>query len=115
MRATVLLVAIVAFATSPSALAADAAYVGTWSTHAAKCAVPQSMQDAPMIVRSDGYDQHEAHCKFASVKKTKTGWRVAAKCSVEGDSASLSFTLTVRGGTLTMREGKVPRTFQRCP
>ena len=106
--------ALILLGTSPM-LAADPAYVGTWSADATKCAVPQSMQDAPMMVRPDGYDQHEAHCTFASVKKIKTGWRVAAKCSVQGDAVAVSFTLSVEGNTLTMHEGKVPQRFRRCP
>lgn len=100
--------------TSPT-LAADPAYVGTWSANVAKCAVPQSMQEAPMIVAADRYDQHEAHCTFSSVKKIKSGWRVAAKCMVEGDTVAVSFTLAVEGSTLTMQEGKLSRTFRRCP
>jgi hypothetical protein len=90
--------------TAAPALAAGPAYVGNWGTSAAQCKVPQDRQGAPMIVRAEGYDQHEAHC----------GWKIGAECLVEGDKQKDAFILTASGDTLTMRHGKASRIFKRC-
>ena len=100
-------------ATTP-ALAADPAYVGTWGVSAAQCKTPQDRQGAPMIVTAKGYDQHEAHCSFRSVKASRSGWRIAAACSVEGDKQKHSFTLQVAGDVLTMTENGRASSYKRC-
>lgn len=114
MHIGALLAAAITIAATTSASAAEPAFVGTWSADAAKCGVPQSMPDAPMILRADGYDRHETHCTFTLVKKTKAGWRVGARCSVEGDAAATTFGLAVKGGKLVMQEGRGRQTFVRC-
>jgi hypothetical protein len=110
-RAMLITVALVA---SAPAIAADPAYVGTWSRNAAQCKVPQERENAPMIVRAKGYDQYEAHCTFTSVKKSALGWKVAANCSVQGDKQKDAFTLNVAAGKLMMSRNKSTQTFVRC-
>lgn len=97
------------------AMADAPAYVGTWASQPSQCAVDQSMQAAPMIMARNRYDQHEAHCSFASVRKSGVDtWRVQARCSVEGDSQKHAFTMKVDGGRLTMRDATGTRTLTRC-
>lgn len=102
------------FAASGATVAAEPAYVGTWGVDAAQCRKPQDVQGAPMIVRRDGYDQHEAHCAFTSVKNAGSGWSVVAACSVEGDKQRHTFKLAVAGGRLVMDEGGSVSRFIRC-
>ena len=100
-------------ATTP-AVAAEPAYVGTWGVSVAQCRIPQERQGAPMVIRAKGYDQHEAHCDFTTVKKTGTVWNVAAACSIEGDKQKDAFTLKVVDDTLILTQGKIARTYRRC-
>ena len=112
-RTRPLILTAVLLTTSP-ALAAEPRYVGTWGVSAAQCKVPQDRQGAPMIIRAKGYDQHEAHCNFKSIKKVGPAWKVKAACSVEGDSQKDAFTLQVSGKTLTLKQGKSVRAYKRC-
>mgnify|MGYP001032761415 FL=1 len=92
------------------------AYVGTWGANAVQCVIDQSLQGAPMIVRRNGYDQHETHCRFASLRKTgRASWRVRARCSVEGNRQTHTFTMSVQDNYMTMRDGRGARNFVRCP
>ena len=114
LRARLIIVAAtLALAASP-AFAADPAYVGTWGVSVAQCRIPQERQGAPMVIRAKGYDQHEAHCDFTTVKKTGTVWNVAAACSIEGDKQKDAFTLKVVDDTLVLAHGKNARTYRRC-
>ena len=90
------------------------AYVGTWADDAAQCAVAQDDQKAPMILTEKGFDQHEAHCTFDSVEPSGASWKVAAKCSVEGDEQTTDFTLSVTGDTLTMGDDSGTHDMMRC-
>lgn len=99
---------------SLTAFAGTPPYVGTWANDAASCKVPQDQQGAPMIVTAKGYDQHEAHCTFGSITRTRRVWKVDAQCSVEGDKQKDSFTLQVNGNKLVMAHGANARTYVRC-
>ncbi len=112
-RTRPLILTAVLLTTSP-AIAAEPAYVGTWGVSAAQCKIPQDRQGAPMIIRAKGYDQHEAHCSFTSIKKVGSSWKVKAACSVEGDSQKDAFTLQVSGNTLTLKQGGSTRAYKRC-
>jgi hypothetical protein len=97
------------------AIARERAYVGTWAAKRAQCKLAQDRQDAPMLLRSNGYDQHETHCRFVSVKAGGEGvWRVRARCSVEGDSQQHDLTLQVGGGRLTVADKRGSRLLRRC-
>jgi hypothetical protein len=99
---------------SQSASAQTPEYVGTWATQAAQCRLGQESQDAPMIIRRDGYDQHEAHCTFKSISKRGTTWTALASCMVEGDTQELGFTMQVAGNRLTIRDEFGTRVLTRC-
>jgi hypothetical protein len=90
------------------------AYVGTWASQTAQCRVDQSEQNAPLIMRRNGYDQHEAHCSFSNIRQKGATWTVRAACSVEGDKQTHSLTLSVADNRLTMRDEHGPRVLQRC-
>jgi hypothetical protein len=95
--------------------AQDRAYVGTWAAKRAQCRLGQDKQDAPLVLVRNGYDQHETHCTFSSVRaQGENTWRAPAKCSVEGDTQRHTFTLTVAGSRLTIRDGRGARTLRRC-
>jgi hypothetical protein len=113
LSAKLAILGLIISAASP-AHAADPAYVGKWGATAAQCKVPQDRQGAPMILKARGYDQHEAHCTFVSVKKSGAAWNVAANCSVQGDQQKDAFALRVTGNTLKMISGRTTRTFKRC-
>src|SRR5581483_6486540 len=80
------------------------AYVGTWASKPEQCKLGQDDENGPMIMRRDGYDQHETHCKFTSVRKQGKGWAVAESCDVQGDTQKLNVTLEVAGESLTMSD-----------
>lgn len=115
---TAIVVAVLAVATIISqgqgALAQMPAYVGTWGSQPAQCGLGQDQQDAPMIIKRDGYDQHETHCKFSSVRAKVPAWTVKAKCTVEGDTQNPTLVLRVSGNRLTIRDEAGTRTLQRC-
>lgn len=94
--------------------AAAPAYVGTWSADPSRCKVPQEQPGAPMIIRRTGYDQHEAHCTFKSLRRSGSAWWVSAQCVVEGSKQRDSFTMRVVADTLTMAHGKSVSVLQRC-
>jgi hypothetical protein len=96
------------------ALAQSPAYVGTWASDPAQCRVGQEEENAPMIMRRDGYDQHEAHCRFANVAPKGAAWSVRARCMVEGNNMNLNLTLAVAGDRLTVRDEHGSSTYQRC-
>jgi len=97
------------------ASAQDVPYVGTWAVRTSQCGVAQDKQNAPLVMGRRGYDQHEVHCRFASVRKQGDSWRVLANCSVEGDRQKHAFTLSVAGNRLTLREGGARAvTYRRC-
>jgi hypothetical protein len=95
-------------------LAQSPAYVGTWASGAAQCRVGQEEENAPMVMRRDGYDQHEAHCKFTSVAAKGAEWSVKARCLVEGNNMNINFTLAVAGDRLTLRDERGTSSYQRC-
>ena len=105
------LVAIPALAQSP---AQSPAYVGTWASQAAQCRLGQEEENAPMLMRRDGYDQHETHCKFTSVAPKGAAWSVRGRCMVEGDNVNINVTLSVTGDRLTIRDEGGPSVYQRC-
>jgi hypothetical protein len=91
-------------------------YAGTWAADLANCKTPQERADAPLVLSSKGYDQHEAHCTFSGLKPTAAGeWAGKAACSVEGDSQAFEVKLTVSGDTLTLTEDGASRDLLRCP
>lgn len=94
--------------------AANPPYVGTWAADPAACKVPQEQQGAPMILRRNRYDQHEAHCAFKSVRRSSNAWWVSAQCLVEGSKQRDRFTLRVKSDTLIMAHGKNGITMKRC-
>ncbi|MGZ8408964.1 MAG: hypothetical protein ACXWVS_03400 [Hyphomicrobium sp.] len=99
---------------SGPAHAAD--YAGTWAADLANCKTPQDSTEAPLVLSSKGYDQHEAHCTFSGLKPSGAGeWDGKAACSVEGDSQSFDVKLTVSGDTLTLTEDGASRDLLRCP
>lgn len=100
-----------------AALPAQAAdYAGTWAADLSHCANAQDVQDAPLIVSANGYDQHETHCKFEGMKPSGAGeWAGKAVCSVEGDKQSFPVKLTLSGDTLTLTEDGAARDLLRCP
>jgi len=94
--------------------AAPAVFIGTWAADAAGCQIPQEQAGAPHVFAADRYDQHEAHCTFASVNQTApNAWRIEGACSVEGDEQTATWDLVVDGDTMTM----APNTQRlvRCP
>lgn len=101
-------------AASPVRAGSD--YSGRWAADLANCRTPQERADAPLILSPKGYDQHESHCKFKSVKESGAGeWVADAECSVEGDSLPMTLDLTVSGDTLTIKDSAGARDLLRCP
>src|SRR5262245_22631682 len=112
--ATALAAAIVPGTAAAQSPAQSPAYVGTWASRPAQCRVDQSSQNAPLIMRRDGYDQHEAHCRFTSVRAQGPAWAVKARCTVEGDTQEMDLVLQVSGNRLTIRDEGGARTLERC-
>ncbi len=107
-------VAAITFLAATPAGAAAPAYVGTWSMDAKACKIPQERQGAPMVIRRTGYDQHESHCAFKSLRRSGSAWWVSAQCTVEGSKMRDSFTMRVKGDTMVMARGQDKRTLKRC-
>lgn len=110
-----MLIAAASTGTSPAS-AAERSFAGTWSQDAKSCKLAQEVQGAPVIMTAKGYDQHEAHCAFKSVKRMKgNSWRIKASCMVEGDAQADTFTLRVAGDTLFWSHGAgAAMRLQRC-
>ncbi|SDM55452.1 hypothetical protein [Maricaulis salignorans] len=108
-------------ASSPaqSITAAQPAYVGTWGNDLAQCAIAQEYEQPPMIMRADGFDQHEAHCEFGTVTETGPAqWHVTGQCSVEGDEQPLDYNMAIVDGNLQHWSGDARKdawTLVRCP
>ena len=90
------------------------AYVGTWSSDPAQCRNGQEVEDAPMIIKRDRYDQHETHCVFSGLRQRGDTWTGQEQCRVEGTSRRGRITLKATGDTLSIDEGPGPRRLQRC-
>lgn len=104
----------VAAMTAP-ALAADPQFVGTWGKDKAQCKLAQEVAGAPVIFTAKGYDRHETHCAFTSIKPSGRGaWKIVADCKVEGSSQKDTFALAVRGATLHWSHGKSSTKLIRC-
>lgn len=102
-----------ALATLPAG-AAD--FAGTWAADLESCKNSQDSSEAPLVLTAKGYDQHEAHCKFAGLEaKGGDEWSGKATCTVEGDSQSFDIKLVVSGNTLTLTEDGASRDLLRCP
>tara|TARA_R110000868_G_scaffold51823_13_gene163909 strand:+ start:13984 stop:14493 length:510 start_codon:yes stop_codon:yes gene_type:complete len=101
--------------------ASDAApaYIGTWGVDLAQCAIAQEYEQPPMILRADGYDQHEAHCDFDSVTETgPSQWHVTGQCIVEGDEQPIDENYAIIDGHLEHWAGDERQyawTLVRCP
>lgn len=98
----------------PVVAAADPAYVGTWAADLAQCSIGQDKEEAPLVLKPKGYDQYETHCKFKSVEAKADQWKVAADCSVQGDTQGFNMTLTVSGDTLTIADDNGTQDLLRC-
>ncbi len=98
---------------------AAAAYIGSWGVDLAQCAVAQEFQGAPMILRADGFDQHEAHCDFDTVNQTgPEQWHVTGQCDVEGDAQPIEENFAIADGNLEQWSGDRKAgvwTLVRCP
>jgi hypothetical protein len=90
------------------------AYVGTWASKPAQCRLKQDSENAPLVMKRDRYDQHEAHCQFKSVRAQSPAWAVKAQCEVEGDLQDIDLVLQVTGTRLTIRDETGARTLERC-
>ena len=82
--------------------AGQPAYVGKWGKDAAQCKNGQEIKNAPMLIAKNGYDSHEVHCSFSSIKKSGNTWTMKTKCSVAGDQQVGTLTLSVADQTLTV-------------
>ena len=100
------LIALGMLAATASAAGKDFAFAGTWAANPAHCKNAQDVMDAPMLLTSKGYDQHEAHCTFSNVKAGKADWTAKATCSVEGDSQTMDIRLKLRGRQLLFWTGR---------
>ncbi|WP_339746600.1 hypothetical protein [uncultured Maricaulis sp.] len=99
--------------------AAAPAFIGRWGIDLAQCSIAQESEGAPMILRADGYDQHEAHCDFDSVNQTGPGqWHVTGQCDVEGDAQPIDDNFAIVDGNLEQWSGDRKAgvwTLVRCP
>ena len=110
MKHVTLAVACIALGAS-AAEAAQPAYVGKWGKDPAQCQRGQEIMNAPMLITKNGYDSHEVHCQFSSIKKSGKTWTMKTSCSVEGDKQTGKMTLSVSGKYLIV-DGRFK--MQRC-
>jgi hypothetical protein len=108
------IVALVALAGSP-VQAQTPPYAGKWASQPSQCRVGQEKENAPMIMRRDGYDQHETHCKFTLVRPQMPAWLMKGKCTVDGGHVDIDLTLELAGNRLTVRDENGASSYQRCP
>jgi hypothetical protein len=102
------------FAAAAPALAADPAFVGTWGADKDQCKLKQDNEGAPMVFTTDGYDQHETHCKFKSVDGKDNTWKISSECTVEGSAEKFDFTLMVDGDKMFMGDDTDGDEYMRC-
>ena len=113
--ASVLLLGAVVLVPRPAAAKAGPNYVGTWASQPAQCSVGQELENAPLVMTRNGYDQHEAHCTFTRIANAgPNSWSVEGACSVEGNAQTMRLNLAVSADRLTI--GPAPVTTRvRCP
>jgi hypothetical protein len=100
---------------SVGAVAQQPAYVGTWALKSAQCRLNQRDPNAPLIMRRNGYDQHETHCRFSRIRaRGRSTWTLLAACTVQGDKRTSTLTLAVSRNRLTMRNRSGRRVLTRC-
>lgn len=119
LLATLLAVCFTAAAPTAHAFAQEAAYVGTWALdakqYAKQCKLGQHQQGAPLLVKKNRLDQHEAHCEFGSVRASGMRWEVRANCTVEGNKERRNMVLSVKDARLTVAWGDgVTTTYRKC-
>lgn len=94
---------------------ASEAFVGHWAVELSQCVLEQDDPDSPILMTAKGYDQHEAHCDFASVSPAGANeWNVAARCTT-ALTAERAFKFKVDGDTLTILSDAGANTYVRCP
>ncbi len=99
-----------------SAWARGESYVGTWASDPAQCKLGQDAENAPLIMKKNRYDRHEAHCAFRSIRREGATWHVRALCTVEGDKRKRGLTLKVTGAKLAIAYSDGgSENYQRCP
>ena len=104
-----------AAAPAPAADASgEPAYAGTWAEDEAQCSKTQDVEDAPMVITKDRFDQHEAHCEFKSVSGNANEWKVTSECSVEGDKQTYEFGMSVADKKLAMVDDAGAHIYSRC-
>jgi nucleoid-associated protein YgaU len=101
-------------APAATATAGEPAYIGTWADSADQCGKPQDVQDAPMIISKDRFDQHEAHCEFTSISGNGNEWKVTSKCTVEGDEQPYEFGMSVADKSLAMVDDAGTHIYAKC-
>jgi len=109
------LLAIMVVSAADGARAQTPPFVGKWASQPSQCRLQQQSENAPMIVGRNGYDQHETHCKFKSVRPQMPAYAVKAQCNVEGDAQDIDFVFQIAGNRLTIRDEAGSRVLQRCP
>ena len=92
----------------------EPAYAGTWAEDEAQCSKTQDVEDAPMVITKDRFDQHEAHCEFKSVSGNANEWKVTSECSVEGDKQTYEFGMSVADKKLAMVDDAGAHIYSRC-
>jgi nucleoid-associated protein YgaU len=101
-------------APAATAAAGEPAYIGTWADNPDQCSKPQDVQDAPMIISKDRFDQHEAHCEFTSISGNGNEWKVTSKCTVEGDEQPYEFGMSVADKSLAMVDDAGTHVYAKC-
>ena len=98
-----------------SALAADAPpFAGAWTVDPAYCKISQESEFAPMVMTATGYDHHELHCTFTSLKAEGGAYTAAATCLAAGKKLEDAFIFLVAGDVMTLKRGALVRRFMRC-
>ena len=90
------------------------AYVGTWALDSSQCTLTQDDENAPLVMRADGYQQQTETCSFSSVKPVKKNWAVKGSCSIDGKKEPLSVTLSIVNDELNIDDGSGVRELKRC-
>jgi len=101
-------------ATLPAHADDKAPYVGIWALELRHCGAEESSPDGPMLVAEDHYDRYQTHCEFKSVEAKEGDFKITADCTVQDNTQSTDFMLTVSGETLTFTDTTGARDFLRC-
>ena len=95
-----------------SVRAADS-FIGGWGDDQNDCG-PTQPGGARLRITTRQAEIEDVVCKFATIKREDSGWRVTAECAKQGKKRSSDVKIEASRGRLTWTSNGETNTYQRC-